>query len=274
MKDAPFRIGLVQMCSGTSEKHNIDQAEELVSRACDEGADLVITPEMSNVIESDRKRLIANACSQEESPSVAAFARLARDRRIFLQAGSLALRGTDGRLVNRSLVFSPAGEIIAAYDKIHMFDVDLGNGEAYRESAHYRPGSKAVVAQLPWGGLGMTICYDVRFAGLYRVLAQNGADFLAVPSAFTRPTGRAHWEVLLRARAIETGCFVFAPAQTGEHESGRRTWGHSLVVSPWGDIIAGAGKKPGILVADIDPQKVRQARARIGALAHDREFEL
>ncbi|HET8728333.1 MAG TPA: carbon-nitrogen hydrolase family protein, partial [Alphaproteobacteria bacterium] len=191
--------------------------------------------------------------------------------------GSLAIRLDGDRVANRSLLFDPAGRIVASYDKIHMFDVDLAGGESYRESATFRPGERAVVAPVavPGGsaGLGLTVCYDVRFAYLYRALAQAGADILSVPAAFTVPTGRAHWHVLLRARAIETGCFVIAPAQTGEHDRGRRTYGHSLIVSPWGEVLADAGEEVGFVTADLDLSLVGQARTMVPALGHDRGFE-
>jgi len=190
---------------------------------------------------------------------------LARELHIWLLIGSLALRGADGKLVNRSLLFAPNGERAASYDKIHLFDVDLPTGERIRESEAYAGGGAAPIVATPWGHLGMTICYDVRFPGLYRRLAQQGAAFLSVPSAFTVPTGEAHWHVLLRARAIETGAFVLAPAQTGEHDSGRRTYGHSLVVSPWGEVLADAGTDIGVTLATLDPGAVAAARARIPA---------
>jgi predicted amidohydrolase len=175
-------------------------------------------------------------------------------------------------LANRSFLIDPKGAVRARYDKIHMFDVDLGKGEVYRESKSYAAGTKAVTARLPWGRLGMTVCYDLRFPQLYRALAQEGADFLSVPSAFTRPSGSAHWHVLLRARAIETGCFVFAPAQCGVHEGGRKTYGHSLIVDPWGEVLADGGNEPGFITARIEPERVIEARRRIPSLDHDRRF--
>ncbi|HYD99546.1 MAG TPA: carbon-nitrogen hydrolase family protein, partial [Alphaproteobacteria bacterium] len=178
----------------------------------------------------------------------------------------------DGRVANRLFVIDPQGEIRARYDKIHMFDVDLAGGESYRESATFRPGEQAVLAQTPWGGLGMTVCYDLRFPHLYRALAQAGARLLAVPAAFTVPTGRAHWHVLLRARAIETGCFVIAPAQTGTHDAGRQTYGHSLIVDPWGEVLADGGGEPGFVTADLDLGRIDEARGMVPALRHDRPF--
>jgi deaminated glutathione amidase len=200
---------------------------------------------------------------------------LARELKIWLHIGSMAVAVGADRLANRGFLISPAGVVVATYDKIHMFDVQLPNGEIYRESKNYRPGNEAVLADLPWGRLGMTICYDLRFAALYRSLAQAGADLLAIPSSFTVPTGKAHWHVLMRARAIETGCFVMAAAQGGLHEAGRSTFGHSLIIAPWGEIIAEArGDEPGIVVADIDVAKVAEARGRVPSLQHDQAFQL
>ncbi len=207
---------------------------------------------MTNIIEPDRPRLKSLVKTEAEDAGVEAFAACAREFKLWLLIGSLALKGESGNLVNRSLLFSPNGERVASYDKIHLFDVDLPTGERIREFGSLRGGAAAPVATTPWGGLGLTICYDIRFPGLYRELAQQGADFLTVPSAFTVPTGEAHWHVLLRARAIETGAYVLAPAQTGEHDSGRRTFGHSLVVSPWGTIEADAGKETGITLVRLD----------------------
>jgi len=222
------------------------------------------------MIEPRRPLLLEKALPEARHPAVPAFAALAAELGIWLLIGSLAIKVEAARCANRSYLFDPKGRIAARYDKIHMFDVDLATGERYRESASFRPGAAAVFADLPWGRLGLTICYDLRFPPLYRALAQAGADFISVPSAFTRPTGEAHWQVLLRARAIETGCYILAPAQCGEHAEGRKTWGHSLIVSPWGEIVAEAGEEPAILTARIDPSAVAAARRMIPALTHDR----
>lgn len=267
------RIACVQMCSGRTPADNIDTVAKMVREAAAAGATFVATPEMTNVIEAKRADLIEKVGTQANDASVDALTGLARDLKITLLAGSLALRDAGDRLVNRSLLFAPDGSTIAHYDKVHMFDVELDNGERYHESRSYTAGSRAVVADTQNGRLGMTICYDLRFPALYRLLAQTGAEILAVPSAFTRPTGMAHWDVLLRARAIETGSYVVAPAQSGVHESGRKTYGHSLIISPWGEIIAEAGVDVGILVADIDLDAVHAARQRIPSLEHDRAFE-
>jgi predicted amidohydrolase len=268
-----FRVGLVQMRSGLDPRKNIADAVAMIAEAASKGASLVITPEMTNIMES-RRAVLGGAVSDEESdPAVQVLASAARDNNVHLLVGSLALKQAD-RFVNRALLFAPDGTISARYDKIHLFDVDLPNGDVFRESATYAPGDEAVVATLPWGRLGMSICYDVRFAHLYRALAQAGAQFLAIPAAFTRVTGEAHWHVLLRARAIETGTFVFAAAQGGTHENGRETFGHSMVVSPWGDVLAEAGVEPGVIVADVDPAQSALARQRIPALRHDRPFSI
>ena len=269
----PFRAGLVQLRSGTDMSRNAEAACRLVREACELGAELVVTPEMTNIIEARREALLGKVTEEAADPVVAALRNLAVERAIHIVIGSVALKSGD-RLVNRSLLVAPDGAIAQRYDKIHMFDVDLDGGESYRESRTYRPGARAVIAALPWGKLGLTVCYDVRFPALYRCLAKAGADFIAVPSAFTRQTGAAHWQVLLQARAIETGCFVLAPAQGGRHESGRETYGHSLAVAPWGEVVAEVtGDAPGVAICDIDPAAVATARRRIPALSHDRPFD-
>jgi len=269
-----MKIACIQMCSGRDVGRNISDASQQITEAAEHGAQFILTPEVTNLLEEDKQRLYAKVSTMADDEAVVAFGDLARNLKIHLLIGSLALQSGDGKLVNRSILFLPDGSIGAWYDKIHMFDVDLGEGEFYRESANYNAGSRAVTAQLPWGTLGMSICYDVRFAPLYRKLAKAGAQFLSVPAAFTQPSGQAHWHVLLRARAIETGCYVFAPAQTGAHENGRKTFGHSLIISPWGEILAEAGENPEIIYADIDLQKVEEARRKIPALQHDRDFSL
>lgn len=269
-----FKVACVQMCSGLDPAANIADALKLVDDAVRAGARLVVTPEMTNAIDSRKARLKEKVGEQDKDPAVEAFARKAMASGIYLMAGSFALRDGAGGLVNRSILFDPDGAIRAVYDKMHMFDVALANGEQYRESASYVPGDRAVIAATSLGRIGMTVCYDLRFAALYRVLAQAGAGLITVPSAFTRPTGAAHWAVLLRARAIETGAFVIAPAQCGEHESGRRTHGHSMIVAPWGEVLAEAKEAPGIILAEIDPAAVMAARRRITALEHDRSFAI
>jgi predicted amidohydrolase len=269
-----LRAGLVQLRSGRDMARNLADAAGLIRQAAGQGAALVATPEMTNVLEPDRPRLRGLAKVQAEDESVAGFSALAVELRIWLNIGSLALMGDDGTLINRSLLFDPAGTLRAYYDKIHLFDVDLPTGESLRESHAYSGGSRAVVLEAAGYRLGLTICYDVRFPGLYRHLAQAGAEVITVPSAFTVPTGEAHWHVLLRARAIETGSFVLAAAQAGRHESGRETYGHSLAVAPWGEVLAEAGQDPCAVVVDLDLAQVTAARRRIPALAHDRPFLL
>jgi deaminated glutathione amidase len=269
-----IRTALIQMRSGRDMARNVQDAAELIRQAKAEGAEFVATPEMTNILEPDRPRLRALARPEAEDESAARFSDLAKALGIWLNIGSLALKGTGDKLVNRSLLFAPDGTVAARYDKIHLFDVDLPNGESLRESHAYEAGASAVLVEAAIAPLGLTICYDMRFPHLYRDLARAGAKLFTVPSAFTVPTGKAHWHVLLRARAIETGSFVLAAAQGGLHESGRETYGHSLIVSPWGEVLAEAGTDPGIVMAAIDLAEADQARARIPALRHDREVKL
>lgn len=262
------------MRSGRDMARNLEDASDLIRAAKAAGAAFVSTPEMTNILEPDRPRLKSLVRLEHEDASVAGFAALARDLGIWLNVGSLALKSDGEKLLNRSLLFRPDGTIAARYDKIHLFDVDLPTGESLRESHAYQGGDRAVLAETEFGPLGMTICYDMRFAHLYRTLAHSGAAFFTVPSAFTVPTGKAHWHVLLRARAIETGSFVIAAAQGGRHESGRETYGHSLIVSPWGEVLAEGGTDPQVLVADLDMSDVAETRRRIPALMHDRPYQL
>jgi predicted amidohydrolase len=270
-----LRVGLVQMRSGVDPLRNLDEAERLIRVAAGDGAQLIATPECTNLVQRDTSALPALLKTEAEDPAPQRFAALARELGVHLLAGSFALRRADARYANRSMLFAPDGNVAARYDKIHMFDVALGGGENWRESATYTPGDRAVVAVTPWGGLGLSICYDLRFAALYRALAQAGAMLIAVPAAFTRPTGEAHWATLIRARAIETGCYVLAPAQGGRHEDGRATWGHSMIAGPWGEVAAElVGDAPDVLMADLDLAAVQVARDKIPQLKHDREFTL
>jgi predicted amidohydrolase len=229
---------------------------------------------MTNLLAANREQLFATIVEEERDASLAAYHELARKLGMFIHVGSLAIKVSHDKAANRSFLITPQGDIAARYDKIHMFDVDLGNGESYRESRNYRPGEQAVISSLPWGVLGLTVCYDLRFPALYRALAEAGATMLAIPSAFTKPTGEAHWHVLMRARAIENGCFVLAAAQTGKHESGRETYGHSLIVDPWGRVLAEGGTEPGVIMAEIDPAQVTKARSKVPSLQHGRRFEI
>lgn len=267
-----FRVACIQTSSTREMDENIAALRPLIERARAEGADFITTPEMVAMIEPKRPLHLQKAQPEESHPVLAAFRDVAAKTGAWLLAGSMSVKLEGERLANRSFLIDPSGAIKTRYDKIHMFDVDLAGGESYRESATYRPGDRAVLANLPWGTLGMTICYDMRFPHLYRTLAQAGAMFITVPSAFTRPTGQAHWYVLLRARAIETGCYIIAPAQCGEHAEGRKTYGHSLIVSPWGEVLADGGDDVGIVSATVDPAKVREARGMVPSLDHDRAF--
>jgi deaminated glutathione amidase len=254
-KSSTFKVGLIAMRSGCDPQANLDAVLSAIDQAKRAGADYVQTPEMTNVLESRRDRLLADIVADENDPTLATMREVARKLGIYIHIGSLAIKASPEKAVNRS------------------FLIDAG-GESYRESNTYRAGELAVVADLPWGRLGLTVCYDLRFPALYRALAEAGASFFAIPSAFTRQTGEAHWHVLLRARAIENGCFVFASAQGGKHESGRETFGHSLIIDPWGRILAEGGTEPGVVMAEIDLAEVAAARRRIPSLHHGRRFEL
>ena len=271
---ATFKAAMIQMRSGLTPAANIDAAVKLIGEAKLAGAHYVQTPEMTNIMEVKRERLFAMISEEDKDVGLATFRDLARKLGIHIHAGSLSIKIAPEKAANRSFVIDPRGDIVARYDKIHMFDVDLGNGESYRESHSYQPGEQAITTDLPWGRLGVTVCYDLRFPALYRALAEAGSTFLAIPSAFTRKTGEAHWHILNRARAIENGSFVFAAAQGGAHESGRETYGHSLIVDPWGAVLAEGGTEPGIVMAEIDPAAVTAARSRIPSLQHGRRFEI
>jgi len=269
-----FTVGLVSMRSGFSPAANLDDAIGLIRQAKENGADYVQTPEMTNIMDIKRERLFAAMVGEEDDKNLARLRELARELGIFIHIGSLGVKVSPERAANRSFLIDRQGEIAARYDKIHMFDVDLANGESYRESRNFRPGEHAVVADLPWGRIGLSICYDLRFPALYRALAEAGASFIAIPAAFTKQTGEAHWHILIRARAIENGCYVMAAAQGGMHENGRATFGHSLIVDPWGRIVAEGGTEPGVVMATIDPAEVANARGRVPSLQHGRRFEI
>jgi predicted amidohydrolase len=273
-----MRVGLVQLTVGDDPEENLPETLALVRAAAEGGAKLVLTPECTNMLSSSRERQRALLCHEEEDPTLAALRDEAARAGIWLLIGSLGVKthDADGRFANRSFLIGPDGTIAARYDKIHMFDVNVSDTEVYRESSAYRPCDRAVLAETPLGRIGMTICYDLRFPHLFRRLAQAGAQILTVPAAFNHLTGQAHWQTLLRARAIETGCFVLAPAQTGFHPErdgkGRRTHGHSLVIAPWGEVLADAGDEPGVTFAEIDLAEVDRARGRVPSLTHDRDF--
>lgn len=271
---ATFRVGLVGMRSGRTPAANVDAAVKMIGEAKAGGADYVQTPEMTNLCVRSRDELLGLIAGEDRDTSLATFREVARKHGIWLHIGSLAIRASGEHASNRAFVIDPNGDIAARYDKIHMFDVDLAGGESYRESRSYKAGELAVPVDLPWGRLGLSICYDLRFPALYRALAEAGASFLAIPAAFTRQTGEAHWHTLMRARAIENGAYVIAAAQGGKHEDGRETFGHSIVVDPWGHIVAEGDTEPGVVFADVDPSQVTTVRGRIPSLQHGRRFEL
>jgi predicted amidohydrolase len=269
------RIAALQMTSGTEPGANLEALASLAKDAAAQGAVYALSPEVSIVFAENRDGLRAVAGPWENNPAIDRCAQIARDTGLWLHLGSLAVALPDGRFANRSVLFRPDGAVAATYDKIHLFDATLPGVREYRESATYAGGDKAVVADAAGVKLGLTICYDVRFPVLHRTLAEAGAELIAVPAAFTVPTGEAHWEVLLRARAIETGCFVIAAAQAGQHQNGRATYGHSMIIDPWGKILGQlGGDAPGVLVADIDLQAVAEARGRVPALANAHTFSL
>ncbi|MEI8276310.1 MAG: carbon-nitrogen hydrolase family protein [Hyphomicrobiales bacterium] len=271
---ATFKAAMIQMRTGLDPAANLDAAARMIREAKANGADYAQTPEMTNIMDVQRERFFATVQAEDSDASLAGFRDLARKLGIFIHVGSLAIKIAPEKAANRAFLINPKGDIAARYDKIHMFDVDLAGGESYRESRNYRPGEIAMNADLPWGRLGVTICYDLRFPALYRALAEAGATLLAIPSAFTKQTGEAHWHVLMRARAIENGSFVLAAAQGGKHENGRETFGHSLIVDPWGRVLAEGGTEPGVVMAEVDPALVTQARARMPSLQHGRRFEM
>ncbi|RXF70817.1 carbon-nitrogen hydrolase family protein [Hansschlegelia zhihuaiae] len=272
MTDRRFVAACLQMRSGMTVAANVDEAVRLAREAASGGASYLQTPEMTNVLVRSREELFDRILPEEADPALAAFQELARVLKVWVHVGSLAIRLEGERAANRAFVIDPSGEIVARYDKIHMFDVDLPDGESWRESQTYRAGEQAVVVDLPWGRLGLTICYDVRFPTLHRALAENGAELLASPAAFTRKTGEAHWHVLLRARAVENGAFVIAAARGARHEDGRETYGHSLIVDPWGRVLAEGGEEPSVIMAEIDVSKSPDIRKRIPSLENGRRF--
>ena len=274
MSGETFTVACAQNCAGTETEPNLKDCAELVREAAGQGASFILLPEYFTGLDIQGHILIPEAFPEAEHPALPIFADLARDHGAWILLGSLAVTLQDGRIANRSLLLDPTGAVAARYDKIHLFDVDLPGGESYRESATIAPGGCATLADLPWGRVGFSVCYDLRFAQLYRALAQAGADFLTVPAAFTKTTGQAHWHVLLRARAIETGCYVFAPCQYGVHAGDRATYGHSLIIDPWGQVLADGGEERAVTTAEVDPAAVARARAMIPALTHDRTFDL
>jgi len=270
---ASFKAACVQVNASNDMDQNIQTACEMVRDAHSQGAELICLPENVVMMEFGGENVIAKSFPQDEHPALIAFKSLSAEIKAWVLVGSIAVRLANNKVANRSFLLNPDGNVAGQYDKIHLFDVDLDGGESYRESNTFDGGETAVLASTPWGGLGMAICYDVRFPHLFRTLAKAGANIITIPAAFTKPTGIAHWKVLLRARAIETGCYVIAPAQCGSHKGGRETYGHSLIVSPWGDILSEGGDEPEILLADINIDEVAAVRQKVPALQHDKPFD-
>lgn len=270
-----MRVACVQMRSGTEIGPNLDEVERLIRLAASEGATFICTPEMTHILQRASRDLFSKIRPEAEDVGVKRFSNLASELGIDLLIGSLAIRASEDKAFNRSYLFGPGGEVKARYDKIHLFDVTVSKAETWMESRVYNGGTKAVLADVGAAKVGLSICYDLRFPGLYRGYAQAGAEILTVPAAFTRPTGEAHWETLLRARAIETGAYVIAPAQGGQHDDGRATWGHSMVVDPWGKVVAVLDHdEPGVLCADIALENVAQARCKIPAWQTEPDYTL
>ncbi len=267
-----FRAACVQLRSTDDVAENIRDTVRWVREAAARGATFIATPENTTLMAPDGGAKLAQSCDEAHDPALPVFSALAKELKVWILIGSLAIKVSDSKTANRCFLFAPDGGIRARYSKIHLFDVQLASGETYRESNTVAGGGEAVVAETDMGKIGLSICYDLRFPQLYRKLAQKGAFAFTVPSAFTVPTGSAHWHVLLRARAIENGAFVIAPAQGGTHANGRNTYGHSLMVAPWGEVLAEAGTEPGVIIADIDPALAAEARAKVPNLQHDREF--
>ena len=275
MSDSLFRVALIQACGQDDQAANVALFAPFIKAAAQEGAGIIFLPEVANLVECRRPRLFEKIRSEETDPFLAAMQQLAAQYSIYLHIGSLALQATVSdqtapKAVNRSLMIDPEGEIITRYDKIHLFDVNLSGGETYRESDSFMAGEELALAPTSFGKIGMTICYDVRFPILFRKLVQAGAGMIAIPAAFTQTSGQAHWHTLIRARAIENSAFIFAAAQSGSHADGRQTYGHSLVVDPWGRVLADGGTGAGPVYADIDPSLIKQTRQRIPAVHHDR----
>jgi predicted amidohydrolase len=272
MSERRVRVACVQLRSGEDVAENIDIASRLIRDAEDSGARFIATPENTTLMAPDGGAKLEKSFPEESDPALPVFRKLADDLKIWLLIGSLSIRVSPAKTANRSFLIGPDGEIVARYDKVHLFDVNLPSGETYRESNTVAPGEQAVVTNMGWARVGFSVCYDLRFPHLYRTLAKEGAEIITVPSAFTETTGKAHWHVLLRARAIENGCFVMAPAQGGEHANGRRTYGHSLIIGPWGEILAEGGTDPGVISAELDLEQIAAVRGRLPSLQHDRPY--
>ncbi len=265
-------IACVQTNSKPDPADNIAEVGAMIREAKARGADLITTPEVVGMLAANREEALATARPEDSHEVLAAFRDLAAKLGSWLLIGSISIKLSDDKLSNRSFLVGPDGRIVARYSKIHMFDVQVGDGTSYRESKTYQPGEEAVLADTPWGTVGLTICYDIRFPNLYRDLAQAGAKLIFSPAAFTKVTGEAHWHVLQRARAIENGCFIVSPAQTGTHAGGRQTYGHSVIVAPWGEVLADGGTEPGVVLAEVDLAAVDTARGKVPSLTHDRDY--
>ena len=272
MSERKIKVACVQLRCSDDVLENVRTASDLIRGAHKDGAQFIATPENTGLMAADGGAKLEKTFAEKDDQALPRFCALAEDLGVWLLVGSLAIKVSEGKTANRSYLIGPNGRVVARYDKIHLFDVNLPSGETYRESNTVTPGNEAIVADLSWGRIGLSVCYDLRFPQLYRALAKSGAEILTVPSAFTETTGKAHWHVLLRARAIENGCFVVAPAQGGTHSNGRKTYGHSLIVGPWGDILAEAGTEPSVISAEIDLEDVAAVRARLPSLQHDRPF--
>jgi predicted amidohydrolase len=272
MSERKIKVACVQLRCGDDVAENVGSAVALIREAHKAGATFIATPENTNLMAADGGAKLERTFAEKDDKALPQFCALAEELGIWLLVGSLGIKVSADKTANRSYLVGPNGRVSAHYDKVHLFDVNLPSGETYRESNTVAPGGQAVVASLPWGRLGLSVCYDLRFPQLYRTLAKSGAEILTVPSAFTETTGKAHWHVLLRARAIENGCFVVAPAQGGTHSNGRKTYGHSLIVGPWGDVLAEAGTNPGFVTAELDLDEIAAVRGRLPSLQHDRPF--
>ena len=269
-----FRAACLQLNSGSDLASNLATVKSMVAEAAGTGAQLVLTPEYSLMMDGSGRVMRDGALNADGGATLVELQNLARSNNIWLLLGSLTLKTGEERIVNRSYLIASDGAVVATYDKIHMFDVTLPDGKVIRESSSYRPGDQAVIAETPWGLLGMTVCYDLRFPHLYRALAQRGAQFISVPASFQRQTGKAHWHTLLKARAIENAAYILAPAMCGEHPGNRQTYGHALIVDPWGEVLADGGEAPGIIYADIDPARVAKIRGMMPSLQHDRPYTM
>ena len=269
-----FKVACVQNCAGEDLTSNLATASDIVHRAAAAGAQLICLPEFFTNLEVSADAYYAKGFDADDHPALKQFAELARELSCWLLLGSIPIRASVGKVYNRSYLLADDGRVVGSYDKIHLFDVTIKDGQSYRESASVVAGTQATVHRLPWGVLGLTVCYDVRFPYLYRMLAKAGAQFISVPAAFTAKTGEAHWHILIRARAIETGCYIFAPGQCGQRAWGRRTYGHSLIVDPWGEVLADGGDNEGFILAEVDPARVDEVRSMIPALINDRDVTM